>query len=730
MAAAAQTTPARPSQVAWFRDFLREELAPYPGRGVIVARILCAAAIVMILTMTFQIPFGWVATLFTLLITRESPEATVKAARVVMVAFAAGGVDVLVGAMFFSGEPLLRLAWVILSLFLAFFLLGAMANYAAALQFGTLICISIPIWDQHISAEQKVETTLWAIGAILMATFTATVVELIYAGLQPYQAITVSLTRRLTATSALLHSWSEGIQDKEAEQHAMRMSILGTSRMRKDLQRTGYAPEYAQRMGAIVALVGRLVDLAAAVPQFAGYEVAFPESSERERLLRLIDRVEAIVDRLRDRAAPMPALAAEGAGAAGTIPLLAEMEGTTDLIVEMFGAAEAPNYLALAPIEEENAQPRFFLPDAFLNPRHLRFAIRGALAAIACYIFYNVVDWPGLSTSVVTCFLTALTTIGASRQKQALRFSGAIVGGFIFGFGAQIFVLPGIDSITGFLLLLTAVTLFAAWFAVAGPRLSYFGVQVAAAFFLINLNEFRFQTSLSVARNRVIGVLLGLAMMWLIFDQFWSASAVVTMRQTFVSGLRMLARLMREPLSPDPRLVVDQTLMLRDTINTTFENLRQQADGVSLEFGPSRERDLAVRAQLLGWSLQLRIFFLARNTLLKYRMHLPGFELPPDKQQAQKNFDNGMAVVLDAMADRLDGKPQQPGELDPHELFEQLEKAMRRPSAGEAPSEAARYQQTFVPLTQRIVGILATLREEVESSSVTAAGTAQPSQAA
>ena len=79
-------------------------------------------------------------------------------------------------------------------------------------------------------------------------------------------------------------------------------------------------------------------------------------------------------------------------------------------------------------------------PDAFVNPEHLRFAIRGCLAASGCYIIYNSIAWPGISTAVTTCLLTGLSTIGASRQKQILRFAGALVGGFLIGMGSQIFL--------------------------------------------------------------------------------------------------------------------------------------------------------------------------------------------------------------------------------------------------------------------------------------------------
>ncbi len=87
--------------------------------------------------------------------------------------------------------------------------------------------------------------------------------------------------------------------------------------------------------------------------------------------------------------------------------------------------------------------------------------------------------------------------------------------------GAQVFVLPYLDTITGFTLLFAVVTAISAWIATASARLSYLGVQLALAFYLINLQEFTIQTSLSIARDRVFGVLLGLVSMWLFFDRLW-----------------------------------------------------------------------------------------------------------------------------------------------------------------------------------------------------------------
>src|SRR5262249_23609219 len=142
------------------------------------------------------------------------------------------------------------------------------------------------------------------------------------------------------------------------------------------------------------------------------------------------------------------------------------------------------------PSPGEPARSPLFVPDALSNPEHLRFALVGALAASLCYIVYTSVDWPGISTSITTCLLTALSTVGASHQKLALRFAGAVVGGFLFGMGSQVFILPYLDSISGFAILFAIVSGVASWIMTSSPRLSYFGLQLALAFYLINLQEF------------------------------------------------------------------------------------------------------------------------------------------------------------------------------------------------------------------------------------------------
>ena len=267
------------------------------------------------------------------------------------------------------------------------------------------------------------------------------------------------------------------------------------------------------------------------------------------------------------------------------------------------------------------------------------------------------------------------------------------MGGLLIGMSAQVFILPYLDSIAGFTVFFVAVAALAAWFMTSSPRLSFFGLQLGAVFFVININQkFARETSLAVARDRVAGVFLGLLMMWLIFDQLWSAPASVEMRKVFISTLRLLAQFAREPVSGSA---------LRDTINTKFDNVRSLADGVLLEFGPSRRRGLAWRDRIRRWQPQLRTLFIMRSASLKYRLQLPGFELPEAVTASLQAYDERSAQMLDNIADRLEGKTPQ-GELVSADSFALLERVVESWRGDESRVLLSEHGATFVPLLREI----------------------------
>src|SRR5262249_44826177 len=125
---------------------------------------------------------------------------------------------------------------------------------------------------------------------------------------------------------------------------------------------------------------------------------------------------------------------------ARAVPLLEEMEDTITLFPEAFADSRSTDQHV--PSADDVPRPALFAPDALTNPEHFHFAFKGCLAASCCYVFYNAAAWPQISTSVTTCLLTALSTIGASHQKQILRIAGVIAGGLLLGIGSQVFILP------------------------------------------------------------------------------------------------------------------------------------------------------------------------------------------------------------------------------------------------------------------------------------------------
>jgi multidrug resistance protein MdtO len=226
------------------------------------------------------------------------------------------------------------------------------------------------------------------------------------------------------------------------------------------------------------------------------------------------------------------------------------------------------------------------------------------------------------------------------------------------------------------------------------------------------MQKFARETSLSVARDRVAGVFLGLLMMWLIFDRLWSTPASVEMRRVFISTLRLLAQFAREPVSADIRSAIRRTSALRDTIGTKFDNVRSLADGVLLEFGPSRQEDLALRDRIRRWQPQLRALFIMRGASLKYRLQLPGFVLPEGVIVSLRAYDECSAQILDNIADRMEGKTSQerPVPADSSALLEQTLESCR---VDESRLLLSEHGATFVPLLREIDRLTSRLANQI-----------------
>ena len=609
--------------------------------------------------------------------------------------------------MFFLQDPDLRLFWVIVTFFVMFYCLSASTNYIGAARFGYLLIITIPLWDRQIPAEDKVEGTLWAFGAISLAVLITKAIDLVYAQWKPRDFLIPPILDRLTAVEEVLGCLATCQRtDRKTADKVTQLALAGNSGLRRTLQRSAYSAQYREQMGGLITLVGRLVDIAANLTHL-GFEV--PED-EKSYISGIAGRVGKI--RMDLFAQRVPQLDANSIPEpSGRVPLLAEMERTVSLIPAIFsGSSSLAAYTPLP--SHDDFSISVFKADAFTNPEHIKFGLKGCVAASLCYLIYNGKAWPEISTAVTTCFLTALSTVGSSRQKQLLRICGAVAGGIVMGIGAEIFILPYLDSIFGFTLLFIVATIIAAWFATASPRVSYFGVQAAVAFYLINLGEFKVRTSLEPARDRVLGIFLGLLIMWIVFDRLWGAPAVVEMKKQFTCNLRLLAQFAREPGSADLRTATERNYALRETINSNFDKVRELGDGVLLEFGPTRDQDLAFRDRVRESQVLVRTLFLTQIATWKYRAQLPGFELPEPVAVAQRAFDERLAGALEELAASVEGSSSPAEPYEPS--IASLEQALQKSNPGDPRQSIGRFE-AFLSLYRRIQELIVSLQQQIST---------------
>ncbi len=186
----------------------------------------------------------------------------------------------------------------------------------------------------------------------------------------------------------------------------------------------------------------------------------------------------------------------------------------------------------------------FFEQDAFTNPAHVRYALKTTAAALFCYILYSLLDWPGIHTCFITCYIVSLGTAAETAEKLSLRILGCIVGAAA-GIAAILFLVPSLASIGALMAVVFVGALASAYIAAGSPRISYAGFQIAFAFFLCVVQGAAPSFDMATARDRVIGILLGNLVVFLVFTRVWPVSVSIRIDPAIASLLRRLGAMTR-----------------------------------------------------------------------------------------------------------------------------------------------------------------------------------------
>ncbi len=630
-------------------EYLQQELKPYPGRGWLVLRMTLAATLMMLWVVTFRIPNAALGVYYTLLISRESASETVEGAFKLLGSIAAALLFTLVGNILFSGSPVLHFCWVGGAFLTVFFFISAIREYRVATGFGFLTISSIPLWDFPTSIDRALSLTLWAALSVVTGAGVVVLVEAVFAALHRTTPLEDGVIGRLSVVEAALRDPQN--LPRSSRERVAQYSEVGTGLLRRYLARGDAGSSDYAREAVLVGLTGRLIDLTAAL--LLPEEIKTLSAADLEHLCVLADRVRRICE-IGIVAHQSTTVLVDQLPDAPTTSTLVQLLNST---VELLGQAlDQPSFADVYLPQDQIDSAPVFKRDAFTNPEHLVFALRGGGAAMMCFLLYHLVAWRGLSSSLATCMITALSTTGSSRQKQLLRVLGAITGGLLLGIGSQTILLPAFDTIVSFGLMFALVTAFASWVATSSPRISFYGLQVAFAFDLVHLRAFGPQVQLVPARDNVAGILLGLLAMWLIFDQWNAPRASDGMRRVFIHGMRQIVTLMRTRVvgSGSKKELLASIRAQRDAINGTFTQVRILSDSVLLEFNSDRDQALSVRRHVRTWTPELRAFFLLQVTLSHVRLANPDGRLSP---YAEKVEDQN-AANLEQLADYLEkGSP-------------------------------------------------------------------------
>jgi len=542
--------------VAAWVAFLRRELAPTPGRGGATFRLTLACLIATVPILTHRIPFGLVVMIVMYLITQEDTAATLLGSILGVV-----GVTISLGLALLAWMVALDIAWLRICIIAAFLFgglflkrvlsigaLGSALGLPGALVMILPDAMTVPGVSSP-SPEVLTELVLWLWLSVTLGLGVNLGVQLLLAPGDPLTLLQRELDTRLRVVTETVRRL--GGVAVSASPPATSLDALATSGMSRPLAllknaslTRNWARQRHEELAAIITLVDRLVTDAAALQTLASSSP--PDAATQALLLRVGDASELVREAFAERRRPASRdWGAPSALAASTTawPPLADMERALDqimLAVQIREPAERPH----------EARPSLLVPDAFTNPEYVQFAVKGTVACLICYILFVGLDYPGIYTSVITCFVVSLSTIGSSNQKGLLRFAGAALGG-LMGLVALVYAFPNVDGLGGFWLVFGAGTAVAAWINFGTPRVSYGGYQTGLAFYKAVFQGFGPAVSATVLRDRLIGIAFGLIVFGLLERVLWPVRAADRMRERLADVLRSLAGLALASAKPE-----------------------------------------------------------------------------------------------------------------------------------------------------------------------------------
>ena len=578
-------------------------MAPVPGRMAGSLRFALTSALATLLLLILQPPVGFIApSLFMLfLISRDSPYQSFRDLLTLLSGAALGTITALLLVIATGDHPVARVVGLAVCTFIAAFFFRTSAIPGFPMAFGCLTYMVISLWEYQIRAERILHLSLWPMGTLATVAGSAVVVEYLFNRSDPLVALQREIRARCAALECLFQLYATHAEAERIEKQSAivrRYAVTGVGQLQLLLERVSKekACEAAEsrRLRAITAAVDRLLILGAAF--------AVHHDSETVDLARVERIGRAIVAAEAGHLAEVENILGDSQVAGRGD--LDRIEQTLHNLVAPAGASAAELTIEATPAlpsggSWRQALKRMLLPDAFTNGDYFMYALKLSLCATICYVIYNALGWPGISTAFFTVYFTGLSTTGTSNRKLLIRVIGSTIGGMILGIGCLVFVFPNLEGVQGFLLIIAAIAFLGAWCA-ASPYYGYIGLQIVFAFNLLAFERLRAPDQMTPARDRLLGIALGFLVMFWIFHQVRPERTVDTMRRLLARLLRAQAELVRLfGLEPDAAAGA-RIVEIRKQIGAMVVNLPNFAHAVKFEFPPDRALGMKLSDEILN----------------------------------------------------------------------------------------------------------------------------------
>ncbi|NPT59788.1 FUSC family protein [Paraburkholderia elongata] len=580
-----------PRPLAELAAFLRDELAAFPGRGNVTLRCVLGSAIVIVLSMTLQVPELAVSLIVVFFVTQANIVLTrVVALNLVIGTTCAIASTIGLYALTFD-YPLLRIIVASAIFFCSTYLMRAVTNFGLVFFLVSLVVIYAQSFgDLTDNAEALVRNCLWLWSAVSYAVASSLIINTLFLPAEPERQLRAAMQRQLATANARLaavidaHAPAVRIGSLDLEQGALSLQKL----LRFSTMRHRYSKEDASARLACVTAVSRIFEAAAVLPDHAVAHGA----GQIDAIRAVQDELVSLDHTIGDDAQWLHWSAPTHAPVSTSIAAIDAMQRALNAFADATRvAAPAPPADATrstAPTPSDDAatgaaaadpakatkppaRSALLEPGVFANPRYARFSLRTLLSVLICYVFYNAVNWPGIHTIMLTCLIVALPSLGASSRHGLLRISGALVGSAL-ALLMVAFVIPHLESVTGLLLMSLPVIALGAWVSAGSERISYAGVQIMFTFALALLESFSPPSDLTEIRDRIVGILLGVGVATFIQMSMWPEGEADALRTQLASVLRKIAALARlearavltGPRATDSAAVVETWAMLAD----------------------------------------------------------------------------------------------------------------------------------------------------------------------